>query len=291
MAKRRGAAVLAGGVLLALLSQGSAAAQETEVSGGYVSWTLDTGELTLGGSTAPAWFPAAGGSADPETGAADLELGGTAQLVPSVGTAPPLILAGLRLRLDGDSGALHARTAVEGQARELALAEVKPGASVVRAGGVTWTGLEASLTDEGAELLSRHSGSAFAEGDGLGRLAVTVGTGGEPARATPPPPPPPPPPPLEPTATVAAPALSADSEQTVVGEGFEPGEVLLVSIDQDTRYQVTADRAGRVSRTFPVYATAAAGEHTVELRGVSGERDATARFTVHAPMSLENKGH
>lgn len=288
MTKRPGAAVVAGGALLALFGQGPAAAQETEVSGGYVSWTLDGGELALGGSARPSWLQATRGSADPETGDADIELGGTAQLAPSTDTVPPLTLTGLRLSLDEDSGALRTRTALYGQARELTLAEVKPGDTVVRAGGLTWTGLEASLTEEGAALLSQWSGREFTTGDGLGRLDVTVGTG---VTETPEPTPSATPTPQEtpsatvtpPKASVAAADLPAGSEQTVTGEGFEPGEVILVSIDQDTRYQVTADEQGRASRAFPVYATAAEGEHTVELYTVSGERRAEASFGVRKP--------
>jgi hypothetical protein len=82
---------------------------------------------------------------------------------------------------------------------------------------------------------------------------------------------------------VTRPALTAGGEQEVTGSGFTPGEVVLVSIDADTRYQVTADEAGRVSRTFPVYATAAEGVHTVELYAVSGERRADAGFAVTVP--------
>ncbi|WP_328874846.1 HtaA domain-containing protein [Streptomyces sp. NBC_00287] len=292
MAKRPGAAVVAGGALLALLGQGTAQAQETQVSGGYASWTLDGGELTLGGSARPAWFQATSGSADPETGDADIELGGTTQLVPSTDTVPPLTLAGLRLRLDGDSGALHTRTAVDGQARELTLAEVKPGETVVRSGGLTWTGLEATLTDEGAALLSQWSGREFASGDGLGRLDVTVGTGVTETTETPEPTPSATTPAPQktqsatvapPKASVTSPELPAGSEQTATGEGFQPGEVILVAIDQDTRYQVTADEQGRASLKFPVYVTAVEGEHTVELYSVSGERHATAGFGVRKP--------
>jgi hypothetical protein len=166
---------------------------------------------------------------------------------------------------------------------------------------VTWTGLRASLTDEGARLLSAWSGQEFAAGDALGLLDVTVGTGAEPApepgeaaedqeptgveqpspSATPP---------LRqqvtkraPAATVARRALTPGGEQEVTGEGFEPGAVVLVAVDGDTRYQAVADARGRVARTFPVYANAAEGEHTVELNAVTGERgSATARFSVRA---------
>ncbi|MGW5636962.1 HtaA domain-containing protein [Streptomyces sp. NPDC003832] len=300
MAMRPGAAAVAGGALLALLGQGTATAQEREVSGGYVGWTLDSGGLTLGGSARPAWLPATGGTADPATGALTLELGGTAGLTPPAGTAPPLPLADLRLSLDGDSGALRARTAVDGEAHELALAEVKPGTPVVRAGGATWTGLEATLTEEGAALLARWSGLEFDAGDGLGRFDVTVGTGtAAPPATTPPaepstgpsapaadptaPTPVPSTPATDPSASVAATELTAGSRQTVTGEGFEPGEVVLVAIDQDTRYQVTADEQGRASRAFPVYTTATEGAHTVELHTVTGDRRAAADFTVRTP--------
>ncbi|MFE0676350.1 hypothetical protein [Streptomyces sp. NPDC058867] len=82
---------------------------------------------------------------------------------------------------------------------------------------------------------------------------------------------------------MTAPELTPGTDQTVTGEGFEPGEVVLVAIDQDTRYQVTADEQGRVSRAFPVYATAVEGVHTVELSTVTGERGAVADFAVRKP--------
>ncbi|MEV0169965.1 HtaA domain-containing protein [Streptomyces sp. NPDC050803] len=298
MAKRPGAAAVAGGALLALLTQGIAAAQDgetfpREVTGGYASWTTDGARAALEGSGQPAWFPATGGGTNPETGDADIELGGTARLAPpSDATGEPLALAGLRLRLDGGTGALHVRTAVDGQARELALAVVKSGdaAPVVRTGGVTWSGLRASLTDEGAQLLSQWSGREFTPGDALGRFDVTVGTGTEAAPkpgTTPRPPAPSPAPeaepapaPATPSAAVAAAETTAGGQQEVTGAGFEPGEVVLVAIDEDTRYQMTADQQGRVAQAFPVYATATEGEHTVELYTVSGERSTAAQFSV-----------
>ena len=311
MAKRSGAAAMTGGALLALLCPGVAASQDgdplpREVSGGYTSWntataglddrgiSLDVAEPAVRGSADHAWFPATGGGTDPETGAADVELGGSALLTSSAGTQP-LPLGGLRLRLDDGTGALYARTAIEGQARELALADVKAGAEpVVRTNGVTWTGLRASLTKEGAALLSEWSGTQFTAGDAYGVLDVTVGTGGETAEAAPDDTPrPTPEPPAEkpaatprqattPSATVTHTTLSPGTEQQVSGAGFEPGEVVLVAIDADTRYQAVADEAGRISRTFPVYATATEGAHTVELYTVTGGRTAEAEFSVRA---------
>ncbi|WP_128434223.1 HtaA domain-containing protein [Streptomyces cyaneus] len=331
MAKRPGAAAVTGGALLALLcpGAGSAVAQDTPatqdalafpraVSGGYASWTtadaqptdhgmsIDVTEPAVRGSTDRAWFPATGGSTDPETGAVDVELGGAARFVPSAGSVPPLTLGGLRLRLDdnggngGNSGALYARTTADGQARAVTLADVaaSDAGPAVRAGGVTWTGLRASLTDEGARLLEEWSGEPFAEGDGLGLLDVTVGTGSttapaptdsKPPAATPAPAPAPtttaPQEPKQstPTAAVGVEELTAGGEQTVTGAGFEPGEVVLVAIDGDTRYQAVADEEGRISRTFPVYTTATAGAHTVEISTVTGERRAVVDFGVRAP--------
>lgn len=303
MVNRPGAAALAGGALLALLSPGAAAAQDgetypREVSGGYASWkpaegvSLDVTEPATRGSGDRAWFPATGGGADPETGVAEVELGGAAQLGGSTG---PLPLGALRLELDGDSGSLHARTAVDGRARELALADVSSDGAdpVVRRSGVTWTGLRASLTEEGALLLSEWSGREFARGDDLGLFDVTVGTGAAaedevPAarpEETPAPAPEPTPSATAPgeqalSAAVAAPELAAGGGQTVTGTGFEPGEVVLVAIDADTRYQTTADEQGRVAQDFPVYTNAAAGAHSVELRAVSGQRGAVTRFEV-----------
>ncbi|MFE7270519.1 hypothetical protein [Streptomyces sp. NPDC057623] len=324
MAKRPGGAAVTGGALLALLcpGAGSAVAQDADpfprpVSGGYVSWTtagaeptdhgmeIDVSEPAAGGSADRVWFPATGGGADPESGAAAVELGGAARIVPASDSVAPLTLGGLRLELDGgDGGALHARTTTGGHARELALAEVTAdgAAPAVRTGGMTWTGLRASLTKEGARLLAQWSGEPFAQGDGLGRLDVTVGTGSAaspgpadsaPPAGTPSPPPDTPAPngPKQPdratpssapVATVSAGELTAGGEQTAGGAGFEPGEVVLVAIDADTRYQAVADEEGRVSRTFPVYATATEGPHTVEFRSVTGERLAATRFEVRS---------
>ncbi|NNN36594.1 hypothetical protein HLK59_40820 [Streptomyces sp. S3(2020)] len=303
MVNRPGAAAVTGGALLALLCPGVAAADafSHEVSGGYAALalaaqdvSLDVAEPAVRGSGGRAWFPATGGGADPQAGDADVELGGTALLTSAAGKQLPL--SGLRLELDGDTGALHARTAVDGQTRELALAEVTSGAApVVRTSGVTWSGLRAALTEDGAALLSGWSGAEFAAGDAFGVLDVTVGTGsGDAAPQTPrpdatPSSTPSPSPtkteravsePAAPSASVAHADLAPGAEQQVTGAGFEPGEVVLVSIDQDTRYQAVADEQGYVSRNFPVYDTAVEGAHTVELYTVTGERGATAEFGV-----------
>ncbi|MEV0636600.1 HtaA domain-containing protein [Streptomyces sp. NPDC050619] len=310
MTKRPGAAALAGGALLALLCPGMAAAQDgdalpREVSGGFASWatadaeltdhgvSIDVAEPAVRGSADRVWFPATGGDANPETGDTDVELAGTARLARSAEPAHPLVLAGLRLELRDGEGALHTRTAVDGAARELALAEITPGgtAPAVRTGGVTWTGLRAALTDEGAHLLSEWSGQQFNPGDGLGLLDVTVGTGSgdapkkpaQPSRTPQPSPSATAPRQVgKPTAAVTHTDLTAGAEQQVTGAGFEPGEVVLVTIDEDTRYQAVADEEGLIARTFPVYATATEGAHTVELHAVSGERRAITRFEVLA---------
>ncbi|MFE0253993.1 hypothetical protein [Streptomyces sp. NPDC059010] len=336
MTKRPGAAAVTGGALLALLCPGAgsaAAAQGADafprsVSGGYASWATAEAEpadhgvsievtepasaqgSSTQGSSGLIWLPATGGGTDPETGAADVELGGSARLVPSSGSVPPLTLGGLRLRLDDDSdgdgdididgGALYARTTTDDRAHELALADVATDGAgpVVRASGVTWTDLRASLTDEGARLLSEWSGEQFRQGDGFGLLDVTVGTGSAPSPGPTTPAPPATPSPstgtttpeepkqpgraTSPSAIVAAEELSAGGEQTVTGTGFSPGEVVLVAIDGDTRYQAVADDAGRLSRTFPVYGTATEGAHTVELTTVTGDRRAVVDFGVRA---------
>lgn len=313
MAKRPGAAAVAGGALLVLLCPGGAAAQDGDafpraMSGGYASWnttpadfedqgiSLDVAEPAVQGAADRAWFPTTSGGTDPETGDVDVELGGSALLTSSAGTQP-LPLGGLRLRLDGDAGALYARTVVDGRARELALADVKSGAEpAVRTSGVTWTGLQASLTQAGAALLSEWSGAEFTAGDAYGVLDLTVGTGGETAEAAPEETPRPTStapeekpaaatpqhPTTPPSATVAHTTLMPGTEQRVTGAGFEPGEVVLVAIDDDTRYQAVADEAGRISRTFPVYGAAAEGAHRVELSTVTGERRAVADFGVRA---------
>ncbi|GGW64152.1 hypothetical protein CP966_11720 [Streptomyces galilaeus] len=296
MAKRPGAVALAAGALFALCAPGAAVAQAgsegdpppREVSGGYADWTVAGAELADRGvsldvtgpavrtSADRASFPALGGEADPETGDAELELGGAARFE---GTAArPLVLAGLRLRLADAGGALYARTVVDGRAGELVLADVTRGAApAVRATGVTWAGLRASLTAEGAALLSSWSGAEFTAGDGLGVLDVTVGTPAPkpeaaeaPRAASPSASAPEPAAAPVPAASVAHPTLAPGAEQSVTGEGFAPGAVVLVAIDGDTRYQTVADADGRVERTFPVYATAFEGEHTVDLSAVTG---------------------
>lgn len=330
MAKRPGvrsrAAALAAGALFALCCPTVAAAQvraegealSREVSGGSASWatggsaltgrgvSLDVTRPAVHASADRASFPALGGAADPESGSAELELGGAARFEGS--GARSLVLAGLRLRLAGDGGALYGRTVVDGRARELALAEVATAGAdpVVRATAVTWTGLRASLTAEGAALLSSWSGARFTAGDGLGVLEVTAGTGetgevgeaaevGETGAAVPEGAGSPQASPgaaaqtraggqEEPTVAVARAALTAGAEQTVTGAGFTPGAVVLVAIDGDTRYQVVADARGGIARSFPVYANAFEGEHTVVLTVVGGERSApSARFGVEAP--------
>ncbi|WP_327183011.1 HtaA domain-containing protein [Streptomyces sp. NBC_01334] len=323
MAMRPGAAALAAGALFTLCFPAAAAAQvraegealPREVAGGSASWA--TGGSGLAGrgvslgvtrpavraSADRASFPALGGAVDPESGSVELELGGAARFEGPA--AQPLVLAGLRLRLAGDGGALYGRTVVDGRARELALAEVATAGAdaVVRATSVTWTGLRASLTAEGAALLSSWSGAEFTAGDGLGVLGVTAGTGGtgeaeevgETGAAAPEGAGSPQASPgaaaepragwqEKPTVAVARAMLTAGAEQTVSGAGFTPGAVVLVSIDGDTRYQAVADARGGVARSFPVYATAFEGEHTVELTVVGGERGAlSARFGVGAP--------
>ncbi|MEU4657310.1 HtaA domain-containing protein [Streptomyces sp. NPDC023723] len=307
MTRRPGAAAAAGGVLLALLSPHLAAAQDTqEVSDGYASWTTDGTRLTDRGlsfdvaepavrdAADRAWFPATGGGTGPASGAAEVDLAGTARLTGAT-AAEPLVIGGLRLDLRGGTGTLRARAVTGGEVHELALFDVESTASApaVRASAVTWSGLGAALTADGAELLSAWSGREFTAGDDAGRLDVTVGTGD----ATQPPAPPAPSPSGTPTPSPAAPApratgtpapsaavrdtaLSPGGEQEVTGTGFPPGAVVLVAIDADTRYQAVADAQGRLTRAFPVYATATEGAHTVELTAVSGTGRATARFDV-----------
>ncbi|MFJ5263226.1 HtaA domain-containing protein [Streptomyces sp. NPDC088387] len=309
-ARKRPAAalVVAGGAVLALLAPGAATARAGEVSGGYVGWAtgaLAGSGLTLegdSGSAGRAWFRAESGAVDAGTGDADVRLAGAARLATTGEPADQLLLDELRLGLDEGTGALYVRQPGAGKA-EFAFAEVTSGTAeaVVRDTGATWTGLRASLTEEGARLLSDWSGREFTEGEALGVLDLTVGTGAGtpvPPERNPAPRPSTSKPPSDapesepvstpdttgPTATVASPALTAGGEQTVTGEGFTPGETVLVAIDGDTRYQAVADEQGRVARAFPVYANAPAGEHTAELSTVTGEHGGAAvRFEVRSP--------
>ncbi|MGW0576220.1 hypothetical protein ACWD25_09645 [Streptomyces sp. NPDC002920] len=276
MAKRTGAVALVAGALFALGAPSAAAGE------GHVEWTLSVPGVSLD-AAAPAARTADGSASFPTLdGATDtLELGGAARLEGPTGQ--PLVLAGLRLRLagaDDGEGELYARTVVDGRARELELAEV--------------AGLRASLTEEGAALLSSWSGTEFAAGDGLGEFEVTVPApeaavdpAESPAPETPQPSPSPSPSPRlaespQPAAAVARPALAPGTEQTVTAAGLTPGAVVLVAIDGDTRYQDVVDADGRIARSFPVYTTAVEGEHTVELTQVGAEQQVVAvGFTVH----------
>ncbi|MFJ8104679.1 hypothetical protein [Streptomyces sp. NPDC096132] len=261
MAKRTGAVALVAGALFVL---GAPVAVADE---GRVEWTLSVPGVSLD-VTAPAVRAADGGVSFPvlDGGADALELGGAARF--DGPAEQPLVLAGLRLRLVGDEGELYARTVVDGRARELALADV--------------AGVRASLTAEGAQLLSSWSGIAFQEGDGLGEFGVEVP---EPVAESP-----------EPSPTRAAPVehktgpaaavgrsvVTRGTGQTVTATGLPPGAVVLVAIDGDTRYQDTVDAEGRISRSFPVYDTAVVGEHGVELTQVGAEQPVVALgFTVH----------
>jgi Htaa len=298
------------------LGQGTAAAEDAAdpthaVSGGYASWALTPtspavpggvsvmpGAPAVRGSGDRSWFPVGGGSVDPGAGDAVVDFDGTVRLGLPGGGAGELTLSDLRLRLEDGAGTLYARYArakSAGQPGALALAAVREGATppTVRGGGVTWSGLRVSLTREGAGLLTDWSGRPYEQGDELAPLDVTVGTGTDDAPEAERPTPSTPSSPSAPStphtsgtpslsATAVHPSLVAGGEQRVMGEGFAPGEVVLVAIDDDTRYQATADASGRVARAFPVYANAAEGTHTVELYAVTGGRRAAAEFTVRA---------
>lgn len=291
-----------------------------EVSGGYAGWgpefavsadgraTVTTEAPAVRGSGGRTWFPVDGGSVAPTAGDAALDLDGSIRV--GGGEAGTLTLSELRLRLDGGTGTLRVRAERARESDDLTLAEVATGTArpAVRSGGATWSGLRVSLTAEGAELLAEWSGQPYAAGDELAPLDVAVGTGAGAAEQphsgsgtadasgddTPSPSPRP-----GDTASngrteaeqgaaaaqlaaVAHPSLAPGVEQRVTGEGFEPGEVVLVAIDDDTRYQVVADDSGRVARDFPVYDTATEGAHTVELYSVTGGREAVVEFTVVA---------
>ncbi|MGW0820290.1 HtaA domain-containing protein [Streptomyces sp. NPDC002845] len=327
MRKRPGAVVTAGGAVIALLCQAPASAQDgadsaREVSGGYAGWavaatgvlsgadvSVSAGKPAVDGTGGRSWLPVSDGTVDPAAGDATVGFGGAVRLTAAGDT---LTLGALRLTLDDGTGTLRARAELGGRTHSLDLAEVREGATapVVRGAGVTWTGLRASLTAEGAELFAAWTGRSYEEGGELAPLDVTVGTGTGAAEPEPEPPegdsgtePSAPKPPVEspessesseavtpeppkaagetaPAAVAEHPTVVAGGEQRVTGEGFEPGEVVLVAIDDDTRYQAKADASGRVSRAFPVYTTAVEGEHAVELYTVTGDRRAVAEFAV-----------
>ena len=277
--------------------------------------TVTAGAPAARGSGGRTWFPVDAGSATPGAGDVDIALDGSIRLG-GAGT-DTLTLDRLRLRLDGGTGTLRVRAERAGESGDLTLAAIDTGATVpnVRSGGATWSGLRVSLTAEGAALLTRWSGLPYAADDELAPLDVTVGTGA--SAPTAPQDGPPgqsdgdssssPPGRTDtpngsadagtdvdmgggtgagreagetPSVAVERASLAAGDGQRVTGEGFAPGEVVLVAIDDDTRYQAVADASGRVARDFPVYDTATEGAHTVRLYSVTGGREAVAEFTV-----------
>ncbi|WP_215451990.1 HtaA domain-containing protein [Streptomyces sp. ATCC 21386] len=279
--------------------------------------TVTAGAPAVRGPGGRTWFPVDGGSVNPGAGDADVALDGSIRLGrPGTDT---LTLDELRLRLDDGTGTLRVRAQRAGEGHELTLAQVGPGAGApsIRSGGATWSGLRVSLTVEGAALLTRWSGRSYTAGDELAPLDVTVGTGasgtagprgGVPGAsdgdASAPPEGGDDPSPGS-AGTGAEPGKDADAgaEQQagaapsaavdlanpavgdgrrVTGEGFVPGEVVLVAIDDDTRYQAVADESGRIARDFPVYDTASEGAHTVRLYSVTGGREAVAEYTVRS---------
>ncbi|MET8976073.1 HtaA domain-containing protein [Streptomyces sp. NPDC004539] len=313
MAKRTAVVSLATGALLTLGGPGAFAAQDgpDAITEGRAAWSGAEGELAVRGvsfgvtkpavDAASASFPAVGGGLDAERATGEVQLGGAVRLAGATGQQP-LVLAGLTLRLTGSEGTLRARTALDGRAREVTLAEVaaRGAGPVVRESAVTWAGLRAELSEEGAALLSSWSGREFAAGDGLGVFDVTVGAGvaEEPVGAPAASPTPSPsgassgvvtPSSEEASAGPAAvslahPALAAGGQQRLTGEGFAPGAVLLVAIDGDTRYQAVAGEDGRFAQDFPVYDNAAQGAHAVEVTAVTGEQAVLgAEFEVTEP--------
>ena len=139
---------------------------------------------------------------------------------------------------------------------------------------VTWPGIAAALTDAGAPSF----GGFYQPGDALDPLTVvldlsetTVPTG--------------------PTDPGGAPASTDRSSYspgdavTVTGTGFTPGEQVEVWLHSDPQWVGTALAAadGTVGHTFTLPTDLEAGQHHVELIGVSSGRVlATPEFTVIA---------
>jgi hypothetical protein len=269
------------------------------VTGGHLDWgvkgsfrsyvtspTASGSITTASGATANGdgtfRFPATSGTAAADGSTIDADFAGSVRFTGHGGELD-LLVTGLEVRVDGDTGTLvadvtsHAIGAAgstehaDVELAELDLRTVTPGSIGLT---VTWPGIAAALTDAGAPAF----GGFYQPGEALDPLTVVL----ELSQTTVP---------TAPTDPGGSPA-SVDKASYVPGEaitatgtGFTPGEQVEVWLHSDPQWVGTALAAadGTVTHTFTLPLDLEPGRHHVELIGVtSGVVLATSEFTVVA---------
>ena len=277
--------------------------EESDVTGGHLDWgvkqrfrsyvtgPIAQGAITTGGSTTTDVdgtfrFPATGGTAGADGGSFDATFAGSVRFTGHGGELD-LFITGLEVEAVGDTGvlvadvtshAIGASSSVTYDDVELAaldLSAVTPGSSGLT---VTWAGIEAALTEAGVPAF----GDFYEAGEPFDALTVVLdveattvapggdggnGGGGDGGDG----------------ATTDGTSYAAGSFVTVGGRGFMAGEQVEVWLFSEPRWVGTTVAAsdGSVSFTFALPYDLPAGQHHVELRGItSGVVLSSAAFTV-----------
>ncbi|MBT2896525.1 HtaA domain-containing protein [Streptomyces sp. McG3] len=169
-----------------------------------------------GGATADATgrvgYPVKHGSVDPAERSADVRFGGSVTYaVPSHGISA-ITLANPRVVLKGGKGTLHMDVTTDIAAGKapvttpgVPLAALTASADALDGAALDWTGITATLTDEGAAIFAYQGRPMYAVGTALDPVAISGGVS-------------------VPTLTVSqVTGLGAENEVTVSGKGYQPG--------------------------------------------------------------------
>lgn len=169
-----------------------------------------------GGATADATgrvgYPVKHGSVDPAERSADVRFGGSVTYaVPSHGISA-ITLANPRVVLKGGKGTLHMDVTTDIAAGKapvttpgVPLAALTASADALDGAALDWTGITATLTDEGAAIFAYQGRPMYAVGTALDPVAISGGVS-------------------VPTLTVSQVTdLGAENEVTVSGKGYQPG--------------------------------------------------------------------
>ncbi|MEU6955672.1 HtaA domain-containing protein [Streptomyces sp. NPDC045714] len=169
-----------------------------------------------GGATADATgrvgYPVKHGSVDPAQRSADVRFGGSVTYaVPSHGISA-ITLANPRVVLKGGKGTLHMDVTTDIAAGKapvttpgVPLAALTASADALDGAALDWTGITATLTDEGAAIFAYQGRPMYAVGTALDPVAISGGVS-------------------VPTLTVSqVTGLGAENEVTVSGKGYQPG--------------------------------------------------------------------
>ncbi|MFD4236349.1 HtaA domain-containing protein [Streptomyces sp. NPDC058542] len=169
-----------------------------------------------GGATADATgrvgYPVKHGSVDPAERSADVRFGGSVTYaVPSHGISA-ITLANPRVVLKSGKGTLHMDVTTDIAAGEapvttpgVPLAALTASADALDGAALDWTGITATLTDEGAAIFAYQGRPMYAVGTALDPVAISGGVS-------------------VPTLTVSqVTGLGAENEVTVSGKGYQPG--------------------------------------------------------------------